>query len=532
MREVLLRLEEPLFLADPGIRVESVQDDGEVIRVGVRCRTAEARCPGCGSWSRRVHGSYLRFPADLPVTGRRVVLRLRVRRFTCENVCCGRRTFVEQVAGLTRRHSQRTERLRSVLAEVGLALAGRAGARLAEVFGAKASRNTVLRLVDTLPEPQPQVPRVVGIDEYAMRRGRVYGTVLVDVETRRPVDLLPDREAGTVTAWLAERPGIEVVCRDRAPFFADGARTGAPTAVQVADRFHLWRNLGEAAERCVSHHRPCLRSTFTESVPEMDPAPAAAESGPPWPTGHRFADRTSAKHATVHALLAAGHSRRSIQRQLGMTYRTVQRLANAARPEDLFHGQWQNRRTKLDDFKAHLHDRWAEGCTNAWTLWEEIKTHGYRDGYGAVRTYLQPFRTTPTAPATRPPSPRTVTGWILTHPDTLPESECLKLKSLVAGCPELDALTGHVRTFGKMPTQLQGDQLPQWIKAVRADDLPSLHSFANGLERDLAAVTAGLTLPWSSGVVEGHVKRIKMLKRQMYSRAGFGLLRKRVLLAP
>ncbi|MEU3723221.1 transposase [Streptomyces sp. NPDC031705] len=232
---------------------------------------------------------------------------------------------------------------------------------------------------------------MVGVDEYAMRKGRVYGTVLVDVETRRPIDLLPDREAGTVAAWLAERPGIEVVCRDRAPFFAEGARIGAPTAVQVADRFHLWRNLGEAAERCVSRHRPCLRATFVESVPEKAPAPA--ESGSPWPTGHRFADRTRAKHATVHALLTAGHSRRSIQRQLGMAYRTVQRLADAARPEDLFQGQWQNRPTKLDDFKPYLHERWAKGCTNAWTLWEEIKAHGYTGGYGAVRAYLQPFRT-------------------------------------------------------------------------------------------------------------------------------------------
>ncbi|WP_413470908.1 ISL3 family transposase [Streptomyces peucetius] len=224
--------------------------------------------------------------------------------------------------------------MRSLLAEVGLALAGRAGARLADVCGASVSRNTVLRLVDALPEPRPQAPRVVGVDEYAMRRGRVYGTVLADVETRRPVDLLPDREAGPLAAWLTQHPGIEVGCRDRAPFFAEGASIRAPTAVQVADRFHLWRNLSEAAERCVSRHRSCLRATFAESVPEKAPTPA--ERGSPWPTGHRFADRTRAKHAAVHALLAAGHSRRAIQRQLGMTYRTVQRLADATRPEDLF----------------------------------------------------------------------------------------------------------------------------------------------------------------------------------------------------
>ncbi|AUH44656.1 transposase [Streptomyces sp. CMB-StM0423] len=497
-----------------------------------RRTTAGSTCPDCGTWSGRVHSSYLRFPADVPTAGRRVVLSLLVRRFFCPNASCGRRTFVEQVPGLTRRHSRWSERLRSTLAAVGLALAGRAGARMARVVGVSVSRSTVLRLVDALPEPQPPAPRVVGVDEYAMRKGRVYGTVLVDVETRRPVDLLPDRESATLAAWLSERPGIEVVCRDRAPFFAEGARAGAPTALQVADRFHLWHNLGEAAERCVSRHRSCLRAPFT--LPRRDaaknPRQPDGQNKSPWPTGHRFADRTREKHAIVQALLAEGLSRRAIGRRLHMTHRTVKRLADAAAPEDLFQGQWQNRPTRLDDFKPYLHERWAEGCTNAWTLWEEIKAHGYAGGYGTVRAYLRPFRS-PSRTATHPPTPRTVTRWILTHPDALPETDRLKLKSVLAHCPELDALTSHVRAFAQMLTQLQGHQLREWIAAVRTDDLPSMHTFINGLERDLDAVTAGLTLHWNSGVVEGHVNRIKMLKRQMFGRAGFRLLRKRVLLA-
>ncbi|MFF9851782.1 transposase [Streptomyces litmocidini] len=161
---------------------------------------------------------------------------------------------------------------------------------------------------------------MVGVDEYVMRKGRVYGTVLVDVETRRPVDLLPDREASTLAKWLVKRPGIEVVCRDRAPFFKEGAAAGAPQAVQVADRWHLWHNLGEAAERCVADHRACLRGTAPEPPhPVEEPGAPTDSSGSPWPTGHRFADRTRANHAAVHALLTAGHSRRAIQRQLGMT---------------------------------------------------------------------------------------------------------------------------------------------------------------------------------------------------------------------
>ncbi|MFD0229338.1 ISL3 family transposase [Streptomyces hirsutus] len=362
----MLRLKELLFPSIADVAVLSVDVNIEIVRVDAHCTADGAVCPVCGVWSNRVHGSYLRFPADVPSGGRSVVLRLRVRRFACGNSGCARRTFVEQVPGLTRRHGQRTERLRSTLASVGLALAGRAGARIARILGMSVSRSTVLRLVDALPEPEVAAPRVVGVDEYATRKGRHYGTVLVDIETRRPIDLLPDREASSLAAWLAERPGVEVICRDRAPFFAEGAATGAPQAVQVADRWHLWHNLSEAAERAVAQHRRCLRA-LVPAAPEPESEPASEEEPPgsPWPTGHRFADRTRARHAAVHALLDAGHSHRSIQRQLGMSWRTVKKLAEAAAPEELFTGQWQNRPSVLDDYKPYLDDRWSEGCTNA-----------------------------------------------------------------------------------------------------------------------------------------------------------------------
>ncbi|MEW2180313.1 ISL3 family transposase [Streptomyces sp. NPDC005406] len=220
----------------------------------------------------------------MPSGGRRVVLCLRVRRFLCPAISCGRQTFVEQMPGLTRRYGRRTERLRSTLAAVGLALAGRAGARIARVFGLSVSRSTVLRLVESLPDPEVPAPRVVGVDEYATRKGRHYGTVLVDVESRRPVDLLPDREASSLAAWLAKRPGVEVVCRDRTPFFAEGATAGAPQAVQVADRWHLWHNLSEAAERCVADHRGCLRVLAPDPAqPAPEPEKCEDPSGSPGP---------------------------------------------------------------------------------------------------------------------------------------------------------------------------------------------------------------------------------------------------------
>ncbi|MER6570837.1 transposase [Streptomyces sp. NPDC001093] len=270
------------------------------------------------------------------------------------------------------------------LVSVGLALAGRAGARMTDVFGAPVGRNTLLRLIASLPDPPVVTPRVVGVDEYAQRKGRIYGTVLVDVETRRPVGLLPDREADTLAAWLAERPGIEVVCRDRAPFFAEGATRGAPQALQVAGRWHLWHNLGEAAEKCVYRHRGCLRPIPAPPAEPQEEVEQAALS--PWPTGHRFAERTRTKHSTIHALLAAGHSKRSVARRLGMGLNTILRFSRATTPEELFTGQWQSRATKLDAFKPYLDQRWQEGCTNAWKLWEEISEQGYRTATAASAT--------------------------------------------------------------------------------------------------------------------------------------------------
>lgn len=383
------------------------------------------------------------------------------------------------------------------------------------------------------PDPAAPIPRVLGVDDVAIRRGQNYGTVLIDCQSGAPLELLEGRDAAPLADWLAAHRGIEVICRDRSGAYADGARTGAPDAIQVAGRFHLWQNLAKAAGRCVAAHRACLAGPDPEPATGPDPEPPAepARAPEPAPAG-KFAERARRHHAMVHQMLADGHGIRTIARHLGWGRHTVQRYARAATWQELVDGRWQApRASKLDPFKHHLHQRTGEGCGNAAQLFREIGALGYDGSYSTVRDYLDQHRPAAAPLPPPPPTVRQVAGWLTRHPDSLTEDQRPQLKALLARCPELQAASDHVRSFATMLTNLTGhDHLPQWISDVRDAGLPGLSLFAKGLEQDLDAVTAGLTSRWNSGPVEGRVNHIKMIKRQMFGRAGLPLLRKRVLL--
>lgn len=236
-----------------------------------------------------------------------------------------------------------------------------------------------------------------------------------------------------------------------------------------------------------------------------------------------------AAHAQVHELIGQGHSLRAIAGHLGWGRKTVMRYAHAARWQDMIVGM-PPRPSKLDPYKPYLQRRWSEGCKNALALHREIAERGYPDGYASVRDYLVAFRPTASTPAPAPPSVRRVTGWLTRHPGTLGEEEHQHLKVIMAQCPELEAAHQHIRDFGEILSCRLGNLLPGWIEAVVRDDLPGLTGFARGLNSDFDAVTAGLTLSWSSGGTEGAVNRIKKIKRQLYGRAGFELRRRMILL--
>jgi transposase len=418
-----------------------------------------------------------------------------------------------------------------MIAAIGLAVAGRAGARLADRLGVAIGRDTLLRAVRTIPDrPNKEAP-ILGIDDFALRRGHVYGTVVIDMTTRTPIDLLPDRTADTVATWLRGRPEVEVVCRDRAGAYADGIRTGAPDAVQVADRWHLWHNLIGAVEKTVIRHRTDLDTPIepaagpTETPPSPCSAPAAVS------VEGRIGTRTIERHAAVHKLLDEGRTISDISRILGLDRKTVRRFARASDGHDLI-STVRTSRSIVDEYVSYLRERIDAGCLDAAQLTREITALGCRGSAKTVGRFVSPLRATAIpSPPPRPaaPSVRQVTGWLTRHPDRLATEDRAGRTVLFARSPAL-ATTGRlVRDFADLMVGRRGREVKEWITRARRDGSPVLRSFAAGLLRDLDAVTAGLTLAYSSGPVEGHVNRIEMLKRQMYGRANFDLLRRRVI---
>lgn len=511
-----------------GLRLDRVFCMGIGVRIEAATIAERAACPTCANTSGRVHSRYQRRLADTGLGGREVLLMLTVRRFFCDQDGCPRRTFAEQMPGLTRRHGRHTEPAAQVVQAVAMALGGRAGARLTSRLALPVSRMTALRVIRRVPDPPVVAPRVLGVDDFACRRGHRYATILVDMDTHRPIDVLPDRDAETLAEWLRAHPGVQIICRDRSGAYAEGAARGAPDAVQIADRWHLLHNLSEAVQKVVAGHRRCLQPTA-----ESPTASAAAEPGAVSPTPGRRATNTRQRHAAVHDLLAKGLGLKAIAQQLHLARGTVRKYARAATAEQLIGPNPSSHRGRLGPFKPFLQARTAEGITDAGLLYDEIRGRGYRGGLRTLQRFLVQARQherAPTPPAV--PSARQLTAWIMRPDDKLSDDDRTGLKDACVRCPDLAALTDLAHGFTTLVRNRGGSHLEAWITEATASSFREVRGFAIGLRADYDAVRAGLTQHWSSGAVEGNVNRVKTIKRQMYGRAKLDLLRKRVLAPP
>ncbi len=539
----------------PGLKLEDVAIDAETVSLSVASTRPSVPCPACGRKTTRLHSRYRRTLADLPWSGRSVRLSLRVRRFRCSCSECPKRIFAERLPSVVEPYARKTTRLHEIVNLVGFALGGEGGARLLRRLGMRASPSTLLRYVRGSPEIAYPRPRVVGIDDWAFRRGHRYGTMIVDLERHAVIDLLEDREVEAVRAWLERHPQIRLIARDRGGAYAEAATKGAPQAVQVADRWHLMHNLADALEEFLLQKKKVLREaarTETES-PEEDYATSfsAGSLTPNRPriwyerqleASRKRHERIVEQWRNIRRLHLAGADVHDIAKRLDVSRETVYRYRRMEEPPQPV--RFRHKRRVLDPYVPYILRRWGEGCRNGMKLYREIREQGYAYGASNVARLVAELRRAGVGGGSA--TDRTQGGVVLPDKATVPtarQAASLFLKRREKLTADQEAYLDRLGTldkasaeayrltqeFARMVRKLEGEKLDEWLKKADASEVALMQRFAKGLEKDLLAVRAGLTESWSNGPVEGFIHKLKLIKRSMYGRASFRLLRQRVL---
>jgi transposase len=537
----------------PGFQIDEILEEQGGLSVQAHSLTQTATCPMCKHKSNRIHSYYQRTLKDLPIADYTVQLRLTVRRFRCVNSTCARKTFVESLGTLALKHAQRTQRFTSATTALGLALGGEAGQRAATKVHLPTSPDTLLRMVRGVPiGAEGQICRVIGIDDWAFKRSKSYGTLIVDLEQHRPVELLSDRTAEIVAAWLKQHPEIQIVTRDRSTEYIRGIAMGAPQAQQVADRWHLLKNMTELLERLLANLRSELSHFLAQFSSPVEPVVRRIEKRSKNEQLARAARRAKrmARYDQVRALSAQGMKIKQIAQRLKMSRMTVRQFVKAETyPEMAPH----SRTGALTPFEPYLRQRWKEGCRNALQLWREVCARGYRaKTQRQVAKWVKLRREEPkryshmskrTARSVAPlpvtanhisvsqvsvPSAKRLAWLLVKDSEQLDDEESILLEQLLRH-PAVNKCYALGQQFTKMVRHQLPRKLTAWLKACQDSGIPEFASFAEGINGDRSAIRAALTLPWSNGQLEGQVNRLKLLKRQMYGRAKFDLLRIRVL---
>jgi transposase len=513
-----------ISLAPCGLAIERVEADAEKLLIVSRPASMTATCPSCGHVSARVHSKYQRILSDLPSQGRTVRISVQARRFRCVLSGCRQRIFSERLeATVSRPFARRTSRLEGIVHHLGLALGGRPGQSFARRLLLPVSNDTLLRVVRRHAARSDAEPRVVGIDDWAWKRGHRYGTIICDLERRRIVDVLPDREAATVAAWLAARPTIAVIARDRGAGYRQAATDGRPEAVQVADRWHLMENASAAFLTAVQRSMQTIRKAVGAGV--VDPALLSSAEA----RQHDNWLRREKENTAVLDLAKGGVTIREIVRRTGRSRGLVRQIIRTGRA-DIF----RVRMSSLDPFRSLIDQEWTAGCHNGAALWRKLKAAGFAGGLRAVTEWTtRRRRETVTGSddklSHKTPSARVIARMMTVERDKLSKTVARTITIIESAVPHLTTARDLIDRFHNLIRGRDRTDLEKWL----ADAKSSLvASFAKGIVQDQAAVTAALTEPWSNGQTEGQNTKLKLMKRQMYGRAGLDLLRARLLGAP
>lgn len=542
---------QPTLLPDPTCLHLTLLDASEtVITAIVTTTSSEAECPLCHRHSPRIHSRYVRAVADLPWMSCAVRLELHVRRFFCTNAACTRHIFTERLPTVVAPYARRTTRLTDVFTLIGFALGGEAGKRLAAGMNLVTSPDTLLRLIRDQPEEQIPTPRVLGVDDFSFCRRKTYGTILIDVERRIPIDILPDREAATLETWLKTHEGVEIISRDRGGPYAEGAKRGAPEAQQVADRWHLLANLSDTLKPLFARKHTQLKAlvqkpseTFSAEEEQQLPAWYHGQTKRKTKMYDAHHQERVERYHKVHELRAKGAELTLIAHQIGISRTTVNTYLNMKSPPARKTGKRSG--SVIDPYKEYLVKRWNDGVRNAQQVYREIKEMGYSGSDQPIQRYFVQFRRgkdhrkfkqvdpseqTPVKELPkRPPTASQVAHWMTCKEEQRLEWQKKYLSQLCEEDQEIREANELIQEFTTILRERKGERFDAWLQKVEQQGISELCSFAQSLKKDYQAVKAGLTLAWSQGPVEGHVHRLKLLKRQAYGRASFQTLRKRVL---
>lgn len=550
----------------PGFIVMHVESGEKTVIISATTQQTTAICPRCQQPSQSVHSYYQRSPQDLPVSGKTVRLVLRVRRFRCQNPQCSQRTFAERHPEVLASYAQRTERLTGTLVHFAGGESSEPAAPRLSHLGIIVSPDTLLRLAKHAPEAPLVVPKALGVDDFAFRRSHSYGTLLVDLTSHRPVDVLPDRTADTLSQWLRAHPGVHYVGRDRSPEYARGVSEGAPSAQQVVDRWHLMKNLREVLERVLGRVYETLKQRQLATGLPVRPRAKRRRSKNEQMAAQMARLRREARYADVVALYRQGASIVRIAEDLHMSRTTVRKfVAAGAFPE---RASTLRSKSILDPYIPYLQQRLAAGPVNASQLWRDVREQGFLGGYKVVARWVQAqgwqlrkgrfsqarrmqeaFRQSSASGFTpvqehedskqakghphmtlEEPveSPRHLVWLLLRDPARLSEAEHQML-TFIRQEPTVDRAYQLAQHFIQMMHDHQAPELDAWISICTSSGIADLETFAVGLQKELSAIKAAFTLSYSTGPVEGQINRLKLIKRSMYNRGSFALLRRRVL---
>jgi transposase len=513
--------------------------DHQII-LGLESTVPLATCPACGTASKSLHSRYTRYPIDLPWADYAVLLELQAKRFFCQNEACRKRTFAERFPEVVVPYARKTNRVLHKQRYLGVNVCASVGEKLLALEGIGASDTTLNRLLCCLPEPEKQAVQVLGVDDWAKRKGQRYGTILVDLESSQIIDLLGDRTAETLIQWLKNHPEVQTVSRDRSPTYADAVQKALPEATQVADRWHLLKNASDALYTILQQESSVIRTYLepnTDAKAGQEPLSQPKEAEQPPTTAEQQREKRMQQAKELRDL---GWSQKRIAQQLDVHPKTIRRYLRSSSAK----ARRSRTRHLTDPFQPYLLKRWNEGCHNAAQLFREIQAQGYAGHTTMVLSVIRGFRKASglparirtakaepllTDPTHRPPTLRTLTFAVMGRPEKCTEEHKRLLERICAEQLPLSELISLARTFAALVREQQAEKLQDWLTRSQSSSYRIWKNFALGIEQDRQAVQAALTYPWSNGPTEGHINRLKCLKRLMYGRAKDDLLRKRVL---